>query len=301
MNNHSRGKKEFSDKTVEKALTAACDYFKCNVEDLEIKIITKGSTGLFGLGGTKAKISAVPKKVLPAKESLNEQTISKKPVEEKPGEKPEVPEEEEEQKIPEPKQEATKPPTAVSLRTGEESETSSQPAQKRNIEEVRPELIERQVSLACDIANEILDKSGLDGKAKVVEQNSRPHVDISGDDLSLIIGKEGKTLDALEYIINLCLKRKDTSIKYRVMLEASSYRERRRKNLTSLAERTALKARKTGKPVSLQPMSARERRIIHVALRNFKGIKTHSSGDRGGRKVVIAPIRNKKGPRKNRN
>ncbi len=168
------------------------------------------------------------------------------------------------------------------------------------MEELSPGLIDKQVSMACDIANEILDKSGLEGKDEIVEQNSRPYVDISGDDLSLIIGKEGRTLDALEYIINLCLKRRNAGIRYRVTLEASGYRERRRKNLTSLSEKTAIKVKKTGKPVSLQPMSARERRIVHVALRNFKGIKTHSSGDRGGRKVVISPIRNKKRPRKTR-
>ena len=300
MNNHSKGKREFSDKTVDKAIKAACDHFKCKMEDLEIKIITKGSTGLFGLGGRKAIINAVPKKVLPAEQPLNREAPSGKPVEEEIGQEPKVTERKEEPEIPEQEQAAREQPAAASAGAGRESESSRKQTQKQKMEEISPELVEKQVSMACDIANNILEKSGLDGEAKIAEKNSRPYVDISGDDLSLIIGKEGRTLDALEYIINLCLKRKNVGIRYRITLEASGYRERRRKNLTSLSERTAIKVKKTGKPVSLQPMSARERRIVHVALRNFKGIKTHSSGDRGGRKVVISPIRNRKRPQKTR-
>ncbi len=86
MNNHSRGKREFSDKTVDKAIKAACDHFKCKMEDLEIKIITKGSTGLFGLGGRKAIINAVPKKIVPPEQPLDTEALKGKPAEEETGE-----------------------------------------------------------------------------------------------------------------------------------------------------------------------------------------------------------------------
>lgn len=294
MNDHYNGKVEFSDKTVDKAIKAACDHFKCKKEDLEIKIITKGSTGLFGLGCRKSIINAVRKRSIETKESLNAEAGREKSGGKEAGEEPAVAEAKEEQKIPVQEQVTSEPAIAAPAETGRKPKGSSEQAQKQKIEEVSPELVEKQVSMACDIANKILEKSGLEGKANMVEQTSRPYVDISGDDLSLIIGKEGKTLDALEYIVNLYLKRRNKGLRCRVSLEASGYRERKRKNLTSLAERTAIKVKKTGKPVSLQPMSARERRIIHVALRNFKGIKTHSSEDRGGRKVVITPIRNQK-------
>ncbi len=304
MNDNVMEAKEFSDKTVDKAIKAACDHFKCDKDDLDIVIITRGSTGLFGLGGRKAKITAKPlRKALPEENRPREEATQEAPAGETPQEGANAPAEkkgpvsaESEPQNHKEKQER-QPARAEEKR---ESQAEKRPRKPRK-EEVPPELVEKQLAAACDITNEILKKSGLEGEANTVEQSSRPFVNISGNDLSLIIGKEGKTLDALEYIVNLCLKRRDSDINYRVPLDAGGYRERRRKSLVSLAEKMAQKAKKTGKAVSLQPMPARERRIVHIALRSTKGIKTHSSGEGGGRKVVITPSRKRKRPARNRN
>ena len=259
---------EFEDKTVDKAIEAACRYFECDKEQLEVEIITRGSTGLFGLGGKKAKIKAKPKDGVGAEIVEDKEDLETGPEESEPIDLKEV----ETDRVP-----VSQPESCTS-----------------HTKELDRERLEEFVALACQITNEILEKSGLSGKAHVVEQTSKPFVNITGDDLSLIIGKEGQTLDALEYLVNLSLRRQNSQINYRVMLEAAGYRERRKKNLVALAERLAAKVKRTGRPVSLQPMPARERRIVHVALKEFKGIRTHSSGQGTNRKVVITPTRKKR-------
>ncbi len=287
---------EFSDKTVDKAIEAACDHFNCTREDLELEIITRGSTGLFGLGGRKARIKVKPLKKIPP-EGNTDVVINEAPAAETSLEGIQEPDREQDEASTAP---ITEKKHLQETEAGQVSPPERQ-AWNRKGQEIPPDLIAKQVAAACDITNGILKKSGLEGEASLVQQSSGPSINISGRDLSLIIGKEGKTLDALEYLVNLCLKRKDHEISYRVQLDAGGYRERRKKSLTSLAERLAHKAKKTGKPVSFQPMTARERRIIHIALRNVRGIKTHSAGEGGGRKVVITPYRRKKRQGKNRN
>ena len=289
MNQTKVETREFEEKTVDKAIEAACEYFGCSEEDLEVEIITRGSTGLFGLGGKKAKIKAsfqVPVDKGPEKKESGEQVAERNEYEPSGDSEPEE-----------------QPQTIFAKEPEEEGEVLEQPPTEDSAEEenrLTREAIERRLALARDITNEILEKSGLSGRADIMEQTSRPYLNITGDDISLIIGKEGQTLDALEYIVNLCLRRRDPDVNYRVVLEAGGYRERRKKSLAAMAERLAIKVKRTGRAVSLQPMPARERRIIHMALKQFKGVKTHSSGQGPYRKVVITPVRKKKYQRRQR-
>ncbi len=277
--------REFEEKTVDKAIEEACRHFGCTKDDLDVEIITRGSTGLFGLGGKKARIKAKPKPGLVSE--VEEEASAKESASPSP-ETSEVSSEPESEVVPSTKEAAS-----------EERQEASQTTSSRQSELSRED-IERHVELACKITNEILSKSGLSGKANVVEQAAKPYVNVSGDDLALIIGKDGQTLDALEYLVNLCLRRQNPDVNFKVMLEAAGYRERRKRNLISLAERLAIKVKRTGRALSLSPMPARERRIVHVALKEFKGIKTHSSGQGSNRKVVITPARRKRGPRKSK-
>ncbi len=275
---------EFEDKTVDKAIEAACSHFNCDKDQLEVEIITRGSTGLFGLGGKKAKIKAWLKEEF-QKEALKEQEGPQK-----------VEETEAQGDI-----SSEKDDDKGREKDSEEPEVQAAGERPGRRQEVRREELEKHVAVACRITNEILEKAGLSGKAHVVEQTSKPFINITGDDLSLIIGKEGQTLDALEYLVNLCLRRESPDIHYRVMLEAAGYRERRKKGLVSLAERLAIKVKRSGRSLSLQPMPARERRIIHVALKEFKGVRTHSSGQGASRKVVITPVKKRRHQGRSRN
>ncbi len=113
-------------------------------------------------------------------------------------------------------------------------------------------------------------------------------LDVRGDNGGLLIGRRGQTLDALEYIVNRIVGR-DEDGGGRVVIEVERYRERRREYLSALAQRLADKARTTGRIVTLNPMSPRDRRIVHMALQSDAGVTTQSQGDGHYRRVLIVP------------
>lgn len=113
---------------------------------------------------------------------------------------------------------------------------------------------------------------------------------IVGDNLGMIIGKRGNTLDSLQYLTAL-VANKVTQNHIKVKLDAENYREKRKQTLEKLAINLAKKARKTNRRVSLEPMNPYERRIIHSTLQSFNGVDTHSEGEEPYRKVVISPVK----------
>lgn len=115
-------------------------------------------------------------------------------------------------------------------------------------------------------------------------------VDLSGDEMGVLIGKRGQTLDSLQYLISLVVN-KGTNEYIRVKVDTENYRQRRKETLENLAKNIAYKVKRTRRPVSLEPMNPYERRIIHSALQNDKYVTTHSEGDEPFRRVVITPKR----------
>ena len=142
------------------------------------------------------------------------------------------------------------------------------------------------------VAKSFLDKvfnaMGIDAKAEVIYDEAGQNVDINivGDDMGVLIGKRGQTLDSLQYLTSLVInKNKEGYLK--VKLDTENYRERRKETLENLAKNIAFKVKRTHKPVSLEPMNPYERRIIHSALQNDKYVETHSEGEEPYRKVVV--------------
>src|SRR5439155_26220650 len=113
--------------------------------------------------------------------------------------------------------------------------------------------------------------------------------DVAGDSGGLLIGRRGQTLDALEYLVNRIAARQEDTDSGRVTIDVERYRERRREYLTALAFRLADKAKKTGRTVTLNPMNPRDRRVVHVALKDDPEVGTRSHGDGHYRKVAIMP------------
>ena len=112
------------------------------------------------------------------------------------------------------------------------------------------------------------------------------NIDFSGDEMGILIGKRGQTLDSLQYLISLVVnKESDSYIKVKV--DTEDYRERRKQTLENLAKNLSYKVKRTRRPVTLEPMNPYERRIIHSALQNDRYVETHSEGDEPYRKVVI--------------
>lgn len=121
---------------------------------------------------------------------------------------------------------------------------------------------------------------------QVLEEEDTIEIDLLGEDMGVLIGKRGQTLDSLQYLVSL-VANKESDKYYRVKLDTENYRERRKTTLESLAKNIAYKVKRTRHPVSLEPMNPYERRIIHSALQNDRYVSTRSEGEEPFRHIVI--------------
>ena len=112
-------------------------------------------------------------------------------------------------------------------------------------------------------------------------------IDLSGDEMGVLIGKRGQTLDSLQYLVSLVVnKNKEDYI--RVKVDTENYRQRRKETLENLAKNISQKVKRTGKTITLEPMNPYERRVIHSALQGDRYVETHSEGEEPFRRVVVA-------------
>ena len=121
---------------------------------------------------------------------------------------------------------------------------------------------------------------------KYDEENRNIDIELSGDEMGVLIGKRGQTLDSLQYLVSLVVN-KDEDEYIRVKVDTEDYRKRRKETLENLAKNIAYKVKRTKRPVSLEPMNPYERRIIHSALQNDKYVTTHSEGEEPFRRVIV--------------
>lgn len=129
-------------------------------------------------------------------------------------------------------------------------------------------------------------KMELEILVAVNEEEHIIEVELKGDDMGILIGKRGQTLDSLQYLTNLAIN-KHSDEYYKVKIDTEDYRKRRKETLENLAKNIAYKVKRTKRPVSLEPMNPFERRIIHSALQNDRYVTTHSEGDEPYRHVVV--------------
>ena len=121
---------------------------------------------------------------------------------------------------------------------------------------------------------------------KYDEENRNIEIDLKGDDMGVLIGKRGQTLDSLQYLVSLVVN-KDVEEYIRVKVDTEDYRKRRKETLENLAKNIAYKVKRTKRSVSLEPMNPYERRVIHSALQNDRYVTTHSEGEEPFRRVVV--------------
>lgn len=152
---------------------------------------------------------------------------------------------------------------------------------------------EKVVKLSIqDNAKKFLDEVFSAMKMNVVvtvkydEMEKSMDIDLAGDDMGVLIGKRGQTLDSLQYLVSLVVN-KDVEEYIRVKVDTENYRQRRRETLENLAKNIAYKVKRTKRPVSLEPMNPYERRIIHSALQSDRYVSTHSEGEEPFRRVVV--------------
>ncbi len=152
---------------------------------------------------------------------------------------------------------------------------------------VRATLKEDITTAPETVLKEILTRLGIDGEVNSDHIDGSLHLNMVSDSPALLIGKHGQTLDAIERILN-CIINKNALAKKKVFVDTEGYRERREQSLVQLAHQVAAKVKRTRQDVVLAPMSAKDRRIVHLALQSDDTVSTFSQGEGDMRRVVIA-------------
>ncbi len=213
---------EYSAKTVDDAITEACQALSITSDKLDYEVINEGSSGFLGLNSKPAVIKA------------------------------RIKEEE-----------------AVKIAEGDV--------------ELKAKNFLAEVFRAMNLTVTI--------DTKYDEINNALDIDLSGDDMGVLIGKRGATLDSVQYLTSLVVNKGEGEY-IRVKVDTENYRDRRKQTLENLAKNISYKVKRTRRPVSLEPMNPYERRIIHSALQNDRYVTTHSEGDEPYRKVVVTLKKN---------
>jgi spoIIIJ-associated protein len=140
-----------------------------------------------------------------------------------------------------------------------------------------------------DLLTRVLSAIGVDGQIGIAEDESSITVTCTGAELGMLIGRHGQTIDAVQYLANAISFRRHPDDRKEVVVDAAGYRSRRRASLEALAVRSAQRALQGGESVALDPMTAVERKIVHLRLKEFAGVETSSEGTEPNRFVVISP------------
>lgn len=217
---------ETEGKTTEEAIDKACEELAVSREDLEVEVLSNGSSGFLGLGARNARIRA----------------------------------------------------TVKEMDTPRSPEARSSAAFSDN----------QAAETAKKTLQDILRLLEVEATVDLKEDSERILLNIQGDGSGLLIGRKGQTLDAMEYLINKIVH-KEAEDKKRIVVDTENYRFRREDSLVKLAQRLGEKAKRLGRPVTISPMSAHDRRIIHLALQEDKTLRTWSMGTGLYRKVIISP------------
>ena len=243
---------EFTGKTVDDAITEACQKFTVTSDRLEYEVVEKGTSGIFGFAAKPAVIKARVYDPNAPKEEVKAEAKEEAKAETK---KSEVKEE------------------AKSDAKEEKKDSAPVPAADPK-----------------EFLSKVFAAMNMEVGIEVETDGNEMNIDLSGNDMGVLIGKRGQTLDSLQYLTSIVVNKGQKEY-IRVKIDTENYRSRRKDTLENLAKNLAYKAKRTRNAVSLEPMNPYERRIIHSALQNDKYVTTHSEGEEPFRKVIITPVK----------
>lgn len=283
---------EFEGKNVEIAVEKACAALQISKDKLKYDVISYGSTGIFGLVGIKkAKIRVSSTKTKPVSSknkaakspgkadalSLVDEAFSDiKKEKPKPAVKPKPAFKEDK-----PKHDAP----------AKQAETTSAPVEEQPLKEIS--VSEEVIQTGYAALQKIVDLITDGAEITPVKKSDCLLYDIKGGNSAVLIGKRGQTLESIQYIVDKIVN-KCSETRVRVQIDVEGYLDSRRESLEKLALRMAEKAKKTGKPATISQMTAHDRRIVHLALKDDRTIRTQSMGDGYYRRLVIFPKKYKK-------
>ncbi|MCP4357085.1 MAG: protein jag [Chloroflexi bacterium] len=267
--------------TVEQAVESGLAKLGLSLSDVIVDVVDEGSRGLLGIGARDAVVRLMPLSApSPAPVEVEEAPATQPPKPariEKPAAKPTATSAAFTASVsPPPKPSPVKPST-------EEGQSDEQLAEEQALVMEMVETILHKMQVQATVTAALSEPDDMTGRRMI-------DIDINGKDLGVLIGPHGDTLNALQYVTRL-MGGHQLHRRTNFGIDIEGYRERRKQALVRLAERMANKAIKRGRPVSLEPMSAYERRIIHMALREDGRVSTKSSGEGSRRRVRIIPAK----------
>ena len=247
--------------TVEEAIAQGLSQLGLSADAVSVEVLDAGNKGFFGLGKTQVRVR------LTVNPPPGQMSVAPEPV------TPSVREAPRPERAPEPS-----PVQASPL----SKEAEAQPE--------HDELLDRTESVISKMLHLLNLQAQVSAHYGSTERDGRHniHVDIRGNDLSVLIGRRSETLSAFQYIAALIVGKESQQF-VQLTVDVEGYRDRREKQLIQMAQRMADQVTKSGRRQTLEPMTAAERRIIHIALREHPAVRTESTGEDPYRKVVILP------------
>jgi len=290
---------EFTGKDVDAAVKNACSALGVSKGKLDYKILSAGASGIFGIVGRKdAKIKVIlPDPTASAEElagikSIVDEAFGKETrlesdaapaVEKSPASEPNSPEK---------KRPAPKADKAQNVKDDSNGKWDLKPEPKNAPprEEIPPpvDVTQESIDLGKEALQKMADLITEDATVEAETKEDRLTLKITGGNAGILIGRKGQTLDAMQFLTDKIINRKSEA-RVRVKVDIEGYMETRKTNLKHLAYKMAEKAKKTGRPTTINQMSAQDRRIVHLALKDDAQVRTQSMGDGYYRRLVIFP------------
>jgi len=260
---------ETDGQSIDDAIERALRQLGVARDKVDIEILSHTSRGLFGLGRRRATIRATLRRPLAVGSPADGSDARPAPIRNR-----------------------AEVPAVERMAAGAESDSldSRSDTAGAAAESVPAAVLSR----ACSVLAEIVRLTGSEASVDVAHDSAGVRLVIGGDEGGILIGRRGQTLDALEYLLNRIMAHADASCPP-LTVDLEGYRLRRQQTLEALAQRAASRARASGRPVALNPMSPRDRRIVHITLRQAGALTTRSAGTGFYRRVIIAPSGNRRG------
>lgn len=311
---------DFEGKSVEQAIDKACQKLNVSKEKLAYDIISYGSSGIFGLVRTKKALIRVSAPNSRPRSQNSQPTEGTVESEAAPSEEPASPSDnlerdnrsainalldetfgemepvEEEEAVPAagPQAEETTADTAEEPDEDQEEEADEEPDAEQEKSESGAPASEEAIAVAKEMLARVLAALSPGAEISVHQDPELCRIHINGGETAVLIGRKGQTLEAMQYLVDKAIN-KQCGKGFRIVVDVEGYLETRRSELKDTAARLAEKAQKSGKPTTMNRMNAHDRRIVHLALKNNKAVRTQSVGDGYYRKLMILPKRRKRG------
>jgi len=303
---------EFTGKNVDSAVKAACKQLDISQKELKYNVISTGTTGIFGIVGRKdarIRVTLPAQKTQQSKEdkegirSIVDEAFGQSkptpkpkqasPAPQKPAPKPMPVKEKEPKEAPDSLDEKIQTcetePKPEEEDTGRWDARPAPRAERPNKEELPPEPVSQaSIDLGIKTVQKMADLITDDAHVEAIAQENKLTLQIKGGNTGILIGRKGQTLDAMQFLTDKIINRQSEA-RVRVKVDIEGYMETRKANLKHLAVKMAEKAKKTGRPATINQMSAQDRRIVHLALKDDAQVRTQSMGDGYYRRLVIFP------------